>query len=115
MNTQCKTVPAVGLQIDWRPLLPRIEIPCLNLIGCKNSVFPPDGTKVVSQLVPRCAKVESCLSFPYCAQGVQAGAQLGQHIRQTCMRVCARVHVRVCKLKSVHSYAKIASCRHSDS
>lgn len=97
MCTPCKTVAALGLQIDWRPLLPRIEIPCLNLIGCKNGVFPPDGTKVVSQLVPRCAKVESCPSYPKCAQGVQAGPQLGQHIwisgRPACVYVLGYMSV----------------------
>ena len=57
MRGLCKIGALLGLQIDWRPLLPRIRIPCLNLIGCKNGVFPPDGTRVVSQLVPNCIKV----------------------------------------------------------
>jgi hypothetical protein len=26
--------------IDWRPLLPRITIPCLNLVGRLSAVFP---------------------------------------------------------------------------
>ena len=47
----------VGLQIDWRPLLPRITIPCLNLRGLRNGVFHPEGTAVVSKLVPRCDQV----------------------------------------------------------
>ena len=53
----CNISALLGSQIDWRPLLPQIRIPCLNLIGCKNGVFPPDGTRVVSQLVPNCIKV----------------------------------------------------------
>jgi hypothetical protein len=26
--------------IDWRPLLPRISLPCLNLVGRQSAVFP---------------------------------------------------------------------------
>lgn len=26
--------------LDWRPLLPRITIPCLNLVGRQSAVFP---------------------------------------------------------------------------
>ena len=46
------------LQIDWRPLLPQISIPCMNLRGLKNGVFPPEGTAVVSKLVPDCKQVD---------------------------------------------------------
>ncbi len=47
----------VGAQIDWRPLLPRITIPCLNMRGLKNGVFPPEGTAVVTKLVRQCEQV----------------------------------------------------------
>lgn len=26
--------------LDWRPLLPRITLPCLNLVGRQSAVFP---------------------------------------------------------------------------
>ena len=39
MCAPCKTNAALGLQIDWRPLLPQIGIRCLNVIGCKTGVF----------------------------------------------------------------------------
>ena len=54
----------VGVQIDWRPLLPRITIPCLNMRGLKNGVFPPEGTAVVAKLIRHCEQVGSS-----CAQG----------------------------------------------
>lgn len=59
-SPQQRDTKALHVQIDWRPLLPRISIPCLLFIGCKNGVFPPQGTAVVSQLVPKCNRV-SCL------------------------------------------------------
>lgn len=40
--------------LDWRPLLPRITIPCLNCIGARSGVFPLEGCAAVSALVPRC-------------------------------------------------------------
>ena len=64
MCAPCKSNAVLGLQIDWRPLLPQIGVRCLNVIGCKTGVFPPDGTRVVSQLVPNCAKVKSCQTSP---------------------------------------------------
>ena len=39
-------------QLDWRPQLPRIQIPCLNLIGCRSGVFPVEGCEAVSHLIP---------------------------------------------------------------
>lgn len=49
------------LQLDWRPLLPRLAIPCLNLVGALSGVFPLEGTLAVGELIPNCHSV--CL-FP---------------------------------------------------
>lgn len=43
--------------LDWRPLLPRITIPCLNLVGRKSAVFPWYGTECVAKLIPNCHTV----------------------------------------------------------
>lgn len=40
-------------QLDWRPLLPHIGVPCLNCIGCKSGIFPLQGCEAVNQLIPR--------------------------------------------------------------
>lgn len=44
-------------QLDWRPLLPRLALPCLNLVGASSGVFPPDGCLTVGQLAPQCCSV----------------------------------------------------------
>jgi pimeloyl-ACP methyl ester carboxylesterase len=39
--------------LDWRPLLPRISVPCLNVVGRKSAVFPAWwGCDAVAQLIP---------------------------------------------------------------
>lgn len=40
--------------LDWRPVLPRIRIPCLNIIGRRSAVFPFWGCEEVSRLIPNC-------------------------------------------------------------
>ncbi|OQS00943.1 alpha/beta-hydrolase [Achlya hypogyna] len=45
-------------QIDWRPLLPTISIPCLNVVGGPhNKVFPMAGALVVGDTIPNCTNV----------------------------------------------------------
>eukprot|EP00884_Botryococcus_braunii_P019260 jgi/Botrbrau1/6017/Bobra.0042s0003.1 len=39
-------------QLDWRPVLPRVSIPSLVVIGRKSSVFPEEGVRVVGDLLP---------------------------------------------------------------
>ena len=48
-------VPA--LQADWRSVLPRISIPCLNLVGSKTMCFNAQGVAYVGEKVPRCEQV----------------------------------------------------------
>ncbi|KAK9835967.1 hypothetical protein WJX81_002235 [Elliptochloris bilobata] len=57
-------------QLDWRPMLPRIRVPCLNLIGRQSAVFPWQGTEVVGRLVPACRTVvfENCGHWLYLEQ-----------------------------------------------
>lgn len=43
--------------LDWRPVLPKITIPCLNMIGKKSAVFPYWGCEEVSRLLPNCRTV----------------------------------------------------------
>jgi non-heme chloroperoxidase len=44
-------------QLDWRPVLPRITFPCLNVVGKKSRVFPWKGSEVVGTLIPNCHTV----------------------------------------------------------
>lgn len=59
------------VQLDWRPILPTIDIPCLNLVGRLSGVFPWEGCAVVGQLIPDCKTVScdvpcSSASYPGC-------------------------------------------------
>lgn len=45
------------LQLDWRPLLPQVKVPCLNLVGALSGVFPLEGTQAVGKLIPHCHTV----------------------------------------------------------
>lgn len=49
-------------QADWRSVLPRISIPCLNLVGSKTMCFNAKGVAYVGENVPRCEQV-MCLSL----------------------------------------------------
>ena len=46
------TLMADHTALDWRPLLPRIRIPCLVLAGAKSQIFPVEGVKEVGRLIP---------------------------------------------------------------
>jgi hypothetical protein len=39
-------------QLDWRPQLPRLQLPCLNVIGCQSGVFPIEGCEAVNKGIP---------------------------------------------------------------
>ncbi|OQR89404.1 alpha/beta-hydrolase [Thraustotheca clavata] len=55
-------------QLDWRPLLPLISIPCLNVIGGPNNkVFPMEGALTVGKMIPKCINVvfEDCGHWLY--------------------------------------------------
>ena len=49
-------------QLDWRPVLPRITKPALNLYGTDSGCFPVEGTSAVGTLIPNCRNVsyEGC-------------------------------------------------------
>lgn len=49
---QLSQLMADHTQLDWRPVLRRISIPCLNMIGCNSGVFPVEGCEAVSTLIP---------------------------------------------------------------
>lgn len=55
-RSDCATCHAHA-QLDWRPLLPHIRVPCLNLIGEVSGVFPEAGCRVVGELIPNCHTV----------------------------------------------------------
>eukprot|EP00877_Chromochloris_zofingiensis_P008996 jgi/Chrzof1/434/Cz01g15220.t1 len=44
-------------QLDWRPILPRINLPCLNMVGGTSGVFPVEGALFVGQAIPDCVNV----------------------------------------------------------
>lgn len=39
-------------QLDWRPILPRITIPALNIYGSLSGCFPVEGLATVGELIP---------------------------------------------------------------
>ncbi|KAL3925593.1 MAG: hypothetical protein SGPRY_003609 [Prymnesium sp.] len=45
-------------QLDWRPILPRISVPCLNLYGTCSGCFPVEGCRAVGEMIPNCKNVE---------------------------------------------------------
>lgn len=53
--------------LDWRPLLPRIAVPCLNLIGELSGVFPEAGCRWVGEAIENCHTVvfEGCNHWLY--------------------------------------------------
>ncbi|KAF0684017.1 Aste57867_23938 [Aphanomyces stellatus] len=58
-------------QIDWRSLLPTIDIPCLNVVGGpQNKIFPMEGALAVGSLLPHCTNVvfELCGHWLYVEQ-----------------------------------------------
>merc|ERR1712023_253944 len=61
------TIMADHTQLDWRPILPTIDIPCLNLVGRCSNVFPWQGCAVVGELIPDCKTVffEECNHWLY--------------------------------------------------
>ena len=40
-----------------RPVLPRVSVPCLNVVGRRSAVFPWWGCEEVARLVPDCQTV----------------------------------------------------------
>uniref|UniRef100_A0A7S3U2T0 AB hydrolase-1 domain-containing protein n=1 Tax=Strombidinopsis acuminata TaxID=141414 RepID=A0A7S3U2T0_9SPIT len=39
-------------KLDWRPILPRITVPALNLYGTESGCFPIEGLAKVGELIP---------------------------------------------------------------
>mmetsp|Transcript_30154 Transcript_30154/g.56824 ORF Transcript_30154/g.56824 Transcript_30154/m.56824 type:complete len:276 (-) Transcript_30154:372-1199(-) len=39
-------------QLDWRPLLPKINLPCLVMVGRKSQCFPWQGVQYVADNIP---------------------------------------------------------------
>jgi pimeloyl-ACP methyl ester carboxylesterase len=44
-------------QLDWRPILPRITIPVLNVYGSLSGCFPEEGLATIGQLIPHTTTV----------------------------------------------------------
>jgi pimeloyl-ACP methyl ester carboxylesterase len=49
--TQLGDLMADHTQLDWRPILPQISVPVLNLAGRQSGIFPPAGTAEVAKRV----------------------------------------------------------------
>lgn len=47
-------------QLDWRPVLGRITIPCLNIAGGRSGVFPVEGVMEVGRRMKHCHTVRGC-------------------------------------------------------
>lgn len=54
-------------QLDWRPILPRISIPCLVMVGRLSQVFPWEGCAFVGEVIPNASTVifEDCDHWLY--------------------------------------------------
>jgi non-heme chloroperoxidase len=47
--------------LDWRPVLPRITVPCLNVVGRQSAVFPWEGVAAVSEFLSGAASVDTVI------------------------------------------------------
>ena len=56
-NVALAAIMADHTALDWRPVLPRISIPTLNIIGKQSRVFPYWGCEEVSRLLPDCKTI----------------------------------------------------------
>jgi pimeloyl-ACP methyl ester carboxylesterase len=55
-------------QLDWRELLPRIAIPCLNVVGGTSGCFPVEGCLEVGRRIPGCCSVVFTRANHWCAR-----------------------------------------------
>lgn len=69
---------------DWRPLLPRITLPCLNLYGTQSGCFPPEGCEAVGTLIPNCRNVafEGCNHWLYLEEPERFNALVGDFVAE---------------------------------
>ena len=51
------TVAMLALQADWRSMLNRISIPCLNIVGSKTACFNAKGVAYVGEQIHECQQV----------------------------------------------------------
>eukprot|EP01025_Chloroclados_australasicus_P065859 TRINITY_DN8987_c0_g3_i1.p1 TRINITY_DN8987_c0_g3~~TRINITY_DN8987_c0_g3_i1.p1 ORF type:complete len:330 (-),score=24.95 TRINITY_DN8987_c0_g3_i1:582-1436(-) len=67
MPKQLGKLMADHTQLDWRPILPLIKVPCLNCVGRKSDIFPWEGVAAVSEMIPDCCTVffEECNHWLY--------------------------------------------------
>ena len=84
-------------QLDWRPILPRIRVPCLNLIGRRSAVFPWQGTELVGRLVPACRTVRRSKPSLLSPRACTLGAAVEVHSHRVVWSgaadaVCSGVH-----------------------
>jgi len=62
-ETLCCSPAALGAimadhtQLDWRPVLPLLKLPCLNVVGGCSGVFPAEGCLSIQSLAPECRSV----------------------------------------------------------
>ena len=47
----------LALQADWRSMLHRISIPCLNIVGSKTACFNAKGVAYVGEQIRECQQV----------------------------------------------------------
>ena len=66
----CLVISTPRPQLDWRPLLPHIQLPCLNLIGQLSGVFPEAGCRAVSNRIPNCHTVMTNRSYLPCCSSM---------------------------------------------
>jgi len=66
-------------RLDWRPVLPRVTLPALNLYGTESGCFPPEGCAAVGDLVPNCRSeaFEGCNHWLYMEEPEKFNKLLG--------------------------------------
>ena len=71
-------------QLDWRPVLPRITKPCLNLYGTESGCFPVEGTIAVGELIPDCTNeaFEGCNHWLYLEKPAECVASVVRFVRE---------------------------------
>ncbi|BDA49392.1 AB hydrolase superfamily protein YdjP [Coccomyxa sp. Obi] len=82
-------------QLDWRPLLPRIKIPCLNLVGRISKTFPWQGTAVVGQMIPNCHTVyfEQGNHFLYIEEPEKFNQLVIEFVEKGLAAVCSTISI----------------------
>jgi len=73
--------------LDWRPVLPTVDVPCLSLWGDDSGCFPPEGLRHVARSIPGCEEVvfEGCNHWLYIEEPARFAAAVGDFACRRCL------------------------------